>query len=78
MSRADLISTDAELIKQDSEHPANISHSRASIGSVVIRLLKKDGTRSAKYVTPQFSWGGDGKQAFYNWFPDGMDMKGKP
>jgi hypothetical protein len=40
-----------EVITATSEHPDNVpSYRRASVGDVVVRILKKDGTPSKKYV----------------------------
>lgn len=58
-----------EVITRESQHPANFAdYSRASLGSIVIRKLKKDGTPSAQYVKFH-DW--------YAWFPADKDMKGK-
>jgi hypothetical protein len=43
-----------EVVISTSEHPDNSSY-RAPVGTVVVRILKKDGTPSKKYVYRQWS-----------------------
>lgn len=58
-----------ELITQKSQHPKTTTCSRASVGSFVIRLLKKDGTPSLNYVATSYS-------GFHGWHPEGKQPKG--
>ncbi len=60
-----------EIITRDSEHPANLSkYSRASVGSCVVRLLKKNGETGSKYIVPGGWHGGD----WAMWRPVGVDL----
>lgn len=46
-----------EIITEASAHPENLGPwSRAKVGEVVVRFLKKDGSPSAKYERWQNSW----------------------
>lgn len=53
-----------EIVTRETVHPANTEYSRASLGDVVVRLLKKDGTPSAKYQTL-------GGWRSHRWLPEG-------
>jgi len=55
-----------EVIDRNSTHPANRNWSRASVGHVVIRIAKKDGSLGTNYVTA-------GWNQFGNWHPEGVD-----
>lgn len=65
-----------EAITGASVHPANAaSHSMASIGEFVVRLLKRDGTPRAKYVKFGRHYGGgfDHSLPPYGWNLEGVD-----
>lgn len=59
-----------EIITHESEHPDNLNkYSRSDIGTVVVRLLKKDGTPGRKYEVL-------GHWRTKSWLPEGQ-MPGK-
>ncbi len=58
-----------EVITLESGHPANISSWRmAKRGDLVVRILKKDGTKSLKYVRCRDRYDRD------KWVPEGTDL----
>lgn len=57
-----------ELVTRETQHPANLRYGKASVGSYVIRLLKKDGTPSLSYVEL-------GAWRTGTWLPEGKEPK---
>jgi hypothetical protein len=61
-----------EVFTSASVAPSNQSYGKANIGDYVLRVLKKDGTPSARYIKPSRDWNTNNVN-FRPWFPEGVD-----
>jgi hypothetical protein len=63
-----------EVFTSQSAKPSNFSdYKKPLIGAYVLRVLKKDGTPSARYIQGSYSWSEPRTFSFGRWHPEGVD-----